>query len=170
MFKLDILSLHWIDESADNPDDLCLHGNVVTKVGEEIFEYYATVSAAALVLLRTLTENHAVGTDNQILPCCGHFMIANENLDSVEICGCPNGMDWNVTHEANEDTNQIRIVTQNGNEVFIEFADYQKEVFEFADKVEEFYKKCAPKKMPDDNFEKNGYIAFWAEWRRRRYS
>lgn len=47
------------------------------------------------------SENHIIYTDNQMLPCCGHFMIPNETLDNVTISGCPNGIDWSVIHDGN---------------------------------------------------------------------
>ena len=45
--------------------------------------------------------------------------------------------------------------------------EYQREVLCFADKVEAYYKSCQPKHIPDDEFERNGYLAFWNEWHRR---
>jgi hypothetical protein len=42
-------------------------------------------------------------------------------------------------------------------------------VFNFCDKIEAFYNGCMKKNIPDDEFERNGYIAFWNEWNRRRY-
>ena len=47
-------------------------------------------------------------------------------------------------------------------------ADYKEEVFRFADKVEALYNSCAPKEVPENEFRRNGYIAFWNEWHRRR--
>ena len=70
-------------------------------IGKCKFEYDATISATALYLLKTLTENHIINTDNQMLPCCGHLMIPKETLDNVTILGCPNGIDWSVIHDEN---------------------------------------------------------------------
>ena len=42
-----------------------------------------------------------------MLPCCGHFLIANEELDNVVILGCPNGIDWAIKH--NDDTIDIEL-------------------------------------------------------------
>lgn len=164
LFKINAINLHWINNTEDYPDDLCLHGHAIVKIGTEAFEYDATVSATALFLLKTLTENHIINTDNQMLPCCGHFLIANEKLDNVNISGCPNGIDWSVMH----DDGKLKIITETGMETIIDIHEYKNEVYAFADKIEAFYKKCLPKNIPTDDFEKNGYTAFWNEWLRRR--
>ena len=163
LFEIDAYDLCWIDKSDDNPDDLCLHANAVAKIGTEIFEYNATVSATALYLLKTLTENHIIKTDNQMLPCCGHFIIANEELDNVDISGCPNGIDWSVEHDAE----MVKITTESGAVTLVDETIYKEQVIQFADKIKAFYEKCSPKKFHDE-FDKKGYIAFWNEWNKRR--
>ena len=35
-------------------------------------------------------------------------------------------------------------------------------------KVEGYYRRCAPKVLPEDEFGRQGFLAFWREWRRRR--
>ena len=99
-----------------------------------------------------------------MLPCCGHFMIPNETLDNVTILGCPNGIDWSVIH----DGNSVIFELEDGTREYVSIAAYEREVFRFADKIETFYKSCTPKKVPTDEFERNGYIAFWNEWHKRR--
>ncbi|MGG7142633.1 hypothetical protein ACQPVP_04130 [Clostridium nigeriense] len=91
-------------------------------------------------------------------------MIPNEDLTNVDICGCDNGIDWSVIHEGD----YVKIVTESKNETIVSIHKYTKEVYKFADKIESFYKKCIPRKLPYDEFEKNGYIAFWNEWSIRR--
>lgn len=162
-FKIDANDLCWINGEKDNAEDLCLHGNVVAVLGKKKIEYHATVSATALYLLKTLTENHIIHEDNQMLPCCGHFMIPDEELSNVTISGCDNGVDWSVIHEEG----QIRIILEDGIEEIVAAEEYKTEVFNFADKIERFYQSCTPKKIGDE-FEKNGYTAFWNEWHRRR--
>lgn len=164
VFKIDATDFYWIDDSIDDPEDFCLHGNATVKIGAEIIEYGVAVSATALYLLKTLTEDHIINTENQLLPCCGFFIVANKDLTNVDIFGCDNGIDWSVIHEGN----RIKLITEAGIETYINIDDYKKEVFTFADKVEEFYQNCSPKIMPDDEFTKNGYIAFWNEWHKRR--
>ena len=96
-FRIDADIFWWIkNDGADDPDDFCLHGQVFAKIGDELFEYDATVSATGLYLLRTLMENRIIHDDQPMLPCCGHSMYANEDLSAVDIGGCPNGVDWVV--------------------------------------------------------------------------
>lgn len=165
MFSIDVKNLHWIVEEEDAPYDLCAHGDMTAVIGNETFEFDGTASATALYLLKTLTEDHQIGEDNQMMPCCGHFMIANEAVDNVHICGCCNGIDWDVLHVEDK----IKITTETGRETLIEPEEYRKAVFAFADKVEAFYQSSSEKMLPDEEFERNGYIAFWKEWNRRRY-
>lgn len=164
-FEIEIKKLWWIGDKEDNPEDLCLHGHVIVKIGNEILEYdHATVSATGLYLLKSITEDHIIYKENQMLPCCGFFMIPNDDLTSVDICGCPNGIDWSVIHEGKH----VRIVTESGNETLVDLAEYSMTVYKFADYIEEYYNNCAPKIFPKDEFDRNGYIAFWNEWHRRK--
>lgn len=163
-FHIDVTELYWIDGREDNSEDLCLHGHAVTCIDKERLEYDCTVSATALYLLKTLTENHMIYEDNQMLPCCGHLYIPDTELENVTICGCPNGIDWTVKHNGSN----VILVLENGTEVTVPLSEYQQEVYRFADKIENYYKSCSPKKLPEDKFEHDGYITFWNEWHRRR--
>ena len=163
-FHIDATELYWIDGSADDPEDLCLHGHAVVNIGEETLEYDCTVSATALYLLKTLTENHMIHEDNQMLPCCGHFYVPDKELQNVYISGCDNGIDWTVKHNGSD----VMLILENGTEVSVSLEEYQQEVYRFADKIENYYKSCSPKIIPEDKFKRDGYIAFWNEWHRRR--
>lgn len=164
-FFIDATNLAWINGAADDPHDLCLHGHAKVTVGARTLEYAdATVSAAALYLLKTVTEDHLSHTDNQLLPCCGFFLLPNEALDNVVIVGCDKGVDWSVLHAGE----QVRLRLDDGYEVTVPLAAYRAEVFRFADKIEAFYAACTPKAPPEDELDRNGYAAFWNEWRRRR--
>lgn len=165
IFEINAKILSWIDGEDDNTGDLCLHGDAVAKIGNEVFEYSATVSAAALYLLKSLTEDHIIYEDNQMLPCCGHFMIPNEDLTNVVIAGCPNGIDWSVIHEGDK----VRLITESGQETGMSLKDYRQEVYRFADMIESYYIKCKPKNFSDE-YDRNCYTAFWNEWHRRRDS
>ena len=101
MFNIDVSNMYWITE-GDDPNDLCAHGDMVATIGDERFEFNGTASATAIYLLKTLTENHLFGEDNQMMPCCGHFYIANDTLDNVIILGCDSGVDWETTHVDNK--------------------------------------------------------------------
>lgn len=163
-FKLYVDNFSWINERKDDPKDLCLHGHATAIIGNTKLEYTATVSAAALCLLRSITENHIINEDTQMFPCCGHTLIPNEDLSEVYIIGCDCGIDWTVLHE-NE---RIKIILEHGETIFVDLHEYRNEIFQFADQLEKYYKSCSPKILPKDEFDKNGYLAFWNEWYRRR--
>lgn len=163
MFKIDVTDFEWINGPEDDPNDLCLHGKVTAYIGDEILEDHGTVSASALYLLRSLTEDHQTGQMMQMIPCCGHFMVANEDLTEVYVDGCPNGTDWKVEQVSGG----VKITTDSGRETFVPTDTYRAEVFRFADQVERYYAACLPKK-PRDDFQQKGYTALWNEWHRRR--
>ena len=164
MFSIDAVNLRWL-EGTKAEEDLCLHGKAIAQIGDEHFEFEAAVSSTALYLLKSLTEDHVMGQSNQMLPCCGFFMIANEDLSSVEICGCNNGIDWSVLH----DGGNVVLITESGKKTVMPIREYKQIVFAFADKIESFYKDSKEKSLPKDEFDRNGYIAFQNEWRARRY-
>lgn len=154
----------WIDNSKDNPEDLCLHGDISVKIEDELLSYSSCVSASALRMLKTLTENHEItNTGEQMLPCCGHSLFANATLDTVNISGCDNGIDYSVRHE----NGNIVILTETGNVYIISLNEYKNEVIKFARLVEGFYDESSQKILPFEEWERNGYIAFWKEWKRR---
>lgn len=168
-FELKILDLHWI-QNEDDPTDLCVHGHVFVKIGEEIIANENTfdiaLSSTALYLLRTIKDNYKEDDfGSQLLPCCGHFFIADENDDYVIICGCPSGLDWTIIHT---DDNKITHTTDSGQTATIDEEAYRKIVLDFADQIESFYKTSLPKTIPTDDFDRKGYLAFWKEWRSLR--
>jgi hypothetical protein len=99
IFLITATDLQWVNGGKDDPEDLCLHGHAIAVIGNRKLEYDATVSATALYLLKSLTEDHIIHEDNQILPCCGFFYLPNEKLDNVTILGCSNGIDWSIIHD-----------------------------------------------------------------------
>ena len=42
------------------------------------------------------------------------------------------------------------------------------QAFNFVDRIENYYKICAPKQLSEEEFSRNGYVAFWNEWHRRK--
>ncbi|MGI6028363.1 MAG: hypothetical protein ACOX81_03000 [Candidatus Heteroscillospira sp.] len=165
VFKITASRLSWLGGAADDPEDRCLHGLVTVNIGGEVFEEYGTVSATALYLLKTLTEDKPLARGViQMIPCCGHFLIASDDLSHVDISGCDTGFDWATVHDGGE----VRLILPSGREERVALADYREEVFRFADAIEAFYKSCTPKTAPQDEFDRRGYTAFWNEWRRRR--
>ncbi len=165
-FDLKILELHWI-KNEDDPTDLCAHGHVYVRIGDEVISdkdsLDVTVSSTALYLMRTLKGNYKKDDyASQLLPCCGHFFMADGKNDLVSIMGCPRGIDWTIIHT---DDNKVKHISDSGQEVLIEKKIYTKIVLDFADQVENFYKTSLPKTIPTDDFDRKGYLTFWKEWR-----
>ena len=164
IFKIKADHFEWIGGTADDPKDLCLHGHVTVQFGDIVLEDHGTVSATALYLLKTLSEDKIMAHhDIQMIPCCGHCLIANADLTEVQISGCNNGTDWSTIHEGNA----VRFVLPSGQEEVVSLRDYRYEVLDFADSVKRFYDACTLKELPGNEFDRNGYTAFWNEWKRR---
>ena len=164
VFKIKAGEFQWITGAADDPQDLCLHGHVTVQFGDIVLEDHGTVSATALYLLKTLSEDKIMKPyDIQMIPCCGHFLIANKELTEVQISGCDKGTDWSTIHEGSA----VRFVLSSGREEVVTLREYQYEVLDFAKSVKQFYDACTPKEIPEDEFKRNGYTAFWNEWQRR---
>lgn len=141
--------------------DCCIHGKVIFKIGESLLsdEKEWCVSASAYRFLHTLFENHFMGAEDFLIPCCGHTMIPSEDQDSVNIIGCNNGIDFNIIHKQEN----IIIVTADNTEYQVPFADYKNAVISFAKQVMDFYKSNPPREFEDD-FDKDGYSSFVTEW------
>lgn len=178
IFELDVCEFEWIDGAKDDPEDKCLHGRVIAQIGSQSIDYCCTVSAAALYFLRTLTENHFAGEGDagQMLPCCGHFMVADQTLENVWIGSCMYGIDFDIVHDgetieitffenANDVGNREELIISE--KARVPLSEYWEKVLKFADKVEAYYNSCKPKVLKDD-FERDAYTAFWNEWHRRR--
>ena len=164
IFKIKADHFEWIGGAADDPQDRCLHGHVTVQFGDTVLEDHGTVSATALYLLKTLTDNKIMASyDIQMIPCCGHFLIANADLTEVQISGCDTGTDWSTIHEGDH----IRFVLPSGHEEVVTLREYRYEVLDFANRVKQFYDACTPKELPENEFDRNGYVAFWNEWQRR---
>jgi len=162
--------LHWIkDDGVDDPSDLCAHSPVLFQIDGDTLvapeEGDATVSAAAIYLLRTLEREHTTENpvDDQLFPCCGHAMYDSGGEDVV-ISGCPNGSDVFVTHEGN---GEIRLTPPNGKSYVIAVSDWRNVINEFSDLVRNFYDHSLPKRPADDT-DSAGFAKMMAEWNRRR--
>jgi hypothetical protein len=167
-FDLKILDLHWI-KNEDDPNDLCAHGHVYLKIGDEVVSDKETgdwtVSSTALSLMRTIAKDYKKNdNDNQLLPCCGHFIIADDTEETVTIQGCENGINWTIVHT----NGTVEHTTDKGEKGIIVKEDYKNLIFDFADQIEQFYKESRPKLIPADDFDRKGYLTFWKEWRRLR--
>lgn len=163
-FEIKLLDLHWIN-NVDEQIDLCAHGHVFVTIGNEIIcnekSLDITVSATALYLLRSLKDNYKKDDyGSQLLPCCGFYTILDQT-GKVVILGCPNGIDWTITHKTE---NIIEHISESGYVARIEMQKYKKMVFDFVDSVKQFYENSKPKIIPTDEFERGSYLELWEEW------
>ena len=155
--------LHFRGETQkDQVYDYCVHGKVVFKIdGCNLSNDDSDwcVSASAYRFLRSLFENHFLGAEEQMIPCCGHFLIPSQDKTSVTISGCPNGIDFDVIHE----DNNIIIRNQDGATYTTTFEDYKAAVLPYAKQIEEFYHQNPPRQF-EDQFDQDGFSAFCNEW------
>ena len=95
-FEIKILDLHWIKNQGDDPKDLCAHGHLYLKIGETVLSdkdtFDVTLSTTALYLMRSIQNDYAKSDHlSEIVSHCGHFIIAEEGKDQVQIQGCNGG-------------------------------------------------------------------------------
>ena len=166
-FEIKIIRQHWIkDDGKDDKEDLCSHGEVYIRIGSEELSNKEsgswTLNATGLFLLRSLEQDCELGQfSNQLVPCCGNFMIPDESGNNyVVIMGCPSGIDWKIKH-LNED---VIFESEKGTKGKLSFNDFKKKVIDFTNEIERFYGNPKDKILPEDEFDKNGFIQFWAEW------
>ena len=142
MVILQPVNLRWIQGAADDPKDLCAHGDVLFRIGEDVLldtddGKDLTVSAAALYLLRTLSVPHttAAPVGDHLFPCCGFAMWDVPDQEDVVLCGCPNGEDFEVLHDVDA---RVVVRRTNGDPWRIGWPEWRAAVFSFADRVSEF--------------------------------
>ena len=162
MFKLEILEKYWLPGQPEETD-LCLHGTVRVQIGDDVLEDEVCLSAAALHLLRSVTEEHQPDELAKLFPIDG-FCWTPDGEGCIYLGGCPNGgFDGYVTHE----DDVVRIALEELPAVQIPLTEYQAKVFAFADQVEAFFRQSKPK-FVNDELDKLWYPLFWEEWRLRR--
>ena len=149
------------DTEKEQIYDYCIQGKVVFKIEDTYLsdDMDWCVSASAYRFLHTLFENHFMGAEDFLIPCCGHTMIPSEDQKTVTIIGCNDGIDYDVIHEQEN----IIIKTADHNEYTVSFIDYRNAVLSFANQIQDFYKTKPPREFNDD-FDKAGYKAFITEW------
>jgi hypothetical protein len=167
MITLQPTNLHWIDSIGD-AQDLCAHG-VDFRIGDSILvkprDGDWTVSAAALYLLRTLSQPHTKQQPitQYLFPCCGNGIFEIEGQDDVRIVGCNSGIDFEVMRIDDE----VILTTEDGTQHRVARSDWTKAVCVFSDSVQAFY-VASPPKEPEDEWEQRSFRKFLSEWSRRR--
>jgi hypothetical protein len=161
LFELNLLDWFWVNGNKVDDEDLCLHGNVYARIKNDVIadSYYCTISASGLYLLRSIENDHTSDCEH-MFPCCGHFMIPADDLSSVNICGCPNGIQLFVTHL----DNSVKLITEANTDISLPINEYKEIVKVFVQEIERVYEQN-PRQLPQDDFDRNGYLAFWNEWR-----
>lgn len=176
-FKIELKKIHWLDNYGDqDEDDRCAHGKVCVNIGSELVvdnssdpNDWWSLTAMALHLLRTLELNHTsedpVG--DCLVPGEGHHIDHHKNDPIVHIeTAYPmvKGENWWVVHE----DATVKLITKSATEQIIQFEDYKTEILSFVDKVEAFYKSSKRKSLPQDGYDREGYLKLWSEWNSRR--
>ncbi len=169
MITLEAVRLHWIkDDGIDDPADLCAHSPINFRIDSAIVtepnDGDWTVSASAIYLLRALQRNHTKHSPvgEHIFPCCGHA-IYDMGTPEVMIIGCPNGIDFEIRHDADN----CLITTEEGRLFSVPEIEWAREVFRFTDSILNFYKISNPK-ISTDFEQQKGFSAMMAEWKRLR--
>jgi hypothetical protein len=156
---------HWL---YAGPADLCAHSpvqlvvNSAPLVTPEAGDW--TVSAAALFLLRTLTQAHNASSrvGDQLFPCCG-FTMYDVDTPDVVVQSCLSGVDFAV--ERHGET--VQLTQLDGTVHRVPFVDWRIAVCAFSDAVREFY-DSEPPREPADDVDARGFRVFLGEWARRR--
>jgi hypothetical protein len=166
MVTLEVSNLHWIAPSPEDIPDICAHGTVRFSVGTQEFEELSTldctVSAAALYLLRSLTEPYESANREHLFPCCGFNLFESDDSDDVVILGCPGGVHVDVLHESSG----FWVRRPAGKGEFVPTEVWSSAVYCFADQVADFYRSSSPKVPHSDDGP--GWRRFLKEWQRRR--
>ncbi len=167
-FEINVLRLHWIkDDDVDDPKDICVHGEVLVRIGDEIISNQQSgswsLATTALFLMRSLYNDYEPGKfQNYLLPCCGHLIIPGDSADSpVSVDGCNIGIDWTIEHSEKG----IYLTSENGKTIRISKDQFQLEIHHLIEAIEQFYSQSKPK-IYFTNFEKEGWTAFWNEWKK----
>ena len=106
------------DNEKQQAYDCCIHGNIIFKIEDTLLSDNSEwcVSASAYRFLHTLFDNHFMGAEDFLIPCCGHTMITSDDGLSVTIIGCNNGIDFNIIHE---DDNIVIITAMTSSSIII---------------------------------------------------
>ncbi len=161
------VGLHWLHD--EEPTDLCAHGGVrVVLNGKVLFEKGLqddgfTLSTGALHLLRTIDRDYVPGADvsGQLVPCCGHWMVFDQDVNEVVNSPCPNGIDGIVRHIGS--TVEVRL-EENASFAVTE-SEWKAAVRAFSEKVRAFY--FAIPRDSSGQMDAEWHPYFVEEWDRR---
>lgn len=172
MTTLKALELHWIGENPEYfPNDPCVHGRVEFCVNNTVFvkpeEGEWSLSITALYLLRTLKNSHTYERkrdspdfDNFLFPCCGHSLwLEKGKLINIE---CNIGLKIEIVRNTEYVT-----IRKEEKEEKISSEEWKTAVIAFVNQIEDFYRSSAPKNIPKDNLDREGWEFFWKEWNTR---
>jgi hypothetical protein len=123
-----------------------------------------TVSAAALFMLRTIESDYGLerinASSNYLIPHCGHTAwLCGEN-EGLEVLGCGDGIDIRVEQL---ESGLVRL-TSGTVTADVPQSEWRAAVVGFAEQVKAFYERSLPKTPIDDQFDRQGWIAFWSEY------
>ncbi len=162
-FSLTLTDLHWLTDGEEATHDCCLHGTVELMLSGTEIRQQATVSAMALFLLRSLTEDRPYPSDeNQLIPCCGFFIIPQEEGEGAYVLGCSNGIDLEIEHR----DGMVYLNLPGVSDALVPYEDYRRVVLSFVEQVEAFY--AASEKKTLDATDREGWMTFQREWNRRK--
>lgn len=167
MFELEIVKQYWINDDLEDKYDLCSHGLVYLKIGNNVItdEYDVdwTISTAGLILLRSLKLGLDHKNDPPVFQCCGQ----------LSFCGCPISISWDLEliNGKVKISNIYKLVTTNekdikyfDTDVILEYDQYKRSVFRFCNKIKNYF---ADKECEFENIEdKLEYEEFWKEFNR----
>jgi hypothetical protein len=170
MIKLLVQGFQWVKGPEDDPNDQCAHGRVLFKINDTEFvkpqDGVWTVSASALYLLRTLSENHSVedsvAEGNFLFPCCAFTVWLSGTRFPVMSLGCNNGVNLEILHQGE----MITVRSAAGSEK-VPKSEWVTAVLDFASSVRGFYRASQLKVPIEDEYESQGWAAFWKEWDER---
>jgi hypothetical protein len=168
-FELKLLSQNWADNDLGNRNDLCSHGALYLRIGDNEVANEGdgdwTVSTSALIMLRSAISDYATDESAPMIHHCGLLMMM----------GCPISISWTVRHNENEVTvSELRkqptvnsedvISYLTGNEtVSIKKATYVRQVLRFSNLVGDFL-IGSPTRVIDDEYDRTEYSDFLDEF------
>ena len=180
-FQIEIVTQGWLGDQKPEYDpaqhDLCSHGDIRLVIGGRVIapgdEGEYGISESALALLRTVESDHSPERPvaERLVPHgCGLILMLS----------CPIGIDWSVSHvgarvrlhdvvryDSVDETQTLRFP---GLAVELERDEYCREVVAFAEQAKQLFvgvEKVFEDGLFEDDFDRQQYEEFWAEYDQR---